>query len=91
MRACLRLFNLDYIWSHSTALWRQAHLSLDLLLDFLLDLLNGASDTLLLRLLPDEDTRDLNDSDESEEEVDGGEAEKVSYALCKTSQGMSYR
>ena len=55
-------------------------LSLDLLLDFFLDFLNGASDT-FLRLLPEEDTGDLNDSDESEEEVYGGEAAQVSGCI----------
>lgn len=92
-KLCMRAYcgnSILIIFGDIQLLCGAGRLSLNLLLDFLLDFLNSASDTLLLRLLPEENTRDLNDSDESEEEVDGGEAAEVSGVL-KRGNGISYR
>lgn len=46
---------------------------LDLFPDIILDLLCNNSNSLLIGRITHEDSRDLDDADEAEEEVDGGE------------------
>ena len=73
-----------------------SHSVLDKLLDLSLCLGDGLLDILLcvledgtrglLRRLPHGDTADLNDTDDGEEEVDGGEA-ILSVCVCRSGQG----
>ena len=49
-------------------------LSLDLILNILLDILDGGSDALLLLRLVHKDAADLDDANKSKEEVDSGKA-----------------